>query len=1010
MPIQAAANKLKNEIKTFGNPPQFPNDDVAEVKETSSLEQQVAAMAKKGKAKKAKVVSKAAGNYQWESLKKMGIDESEIPEFAEAEKWLKYFPPFGREDLKLFGTSIDFRRSFITTNQNPFYDSFVRWQFNTLKKKEKISFGKRANVYSARDGQVCADHDRSSGEGVGPQEYVLIKIQVIEPEKISKNLENKKVFLAPATLRPETMYGQTNCYVLPAGDYGCYELANGDIFIMSHRAAVGLAHQGQFVNEEFQSHFAADFGTIPVSLATVKGLDLIGLAIKAPQTKYEVCYVLPLETISMTKGTGVVTSVPSDAPDDWIALFEMKNDPEFFEKKYKNLNVQKMVVPFEVVPVININVENQWESDKSAEYWCEKLEIKSQKDKVKLARAKQETYLHGFNNGTMIIGPYSGLKVSEAKLKVKEDMINSKDAILYFEPESTVTSRSGEDCIVAHTDQWYLNYGEETWRKAVGKHVDTVFEAFNSENLARFKYTLGWMKEWACSRLFGLGTKIPWDPRWVIESLSDSTIYMAYYSLAHILQSNLDGSQRNRVPVEKMTDDVWDWIFLNKDDFQKPPFEDSSLKEAAILMKKEFRYWYPMDLRVSGKDLITNHLTMCLYNHAAIWEEEPELWPRAMYCNGFVLLDNEKMSKSTGNFLMLQEACALYSADAVRFALADAGDTLEDANFSRKRADAAVSMLFVEEDFARKICQRDIDLRDSDDYFMDRAFANEMNRLTKDTTDCFEEMRWRDGILTGAAGLQLVRDAYREWCFRQKVSMRSDLMLRFVELHTILIAPICPHFAEHVWANILKKTATPGGKGEGTLRDPKGVWPLNPIVDLSLSRAFLFLQKTARSLRLDVLKEAKKSKQTLNEAYVYVTPRYPPWKSKTLDFMRNRTMASSKKKLLPKKDMLHILKTDPDSPCQKEDPKQTKFIMQFASFMFDYADEIGPDALDDTLPFDQMAVLQESQTYLENGLISGSTIKLTIFDLDQSPNAPGPDKAKLLADPGKPSIHVFASS
>jgi len=99
MPIQAAANKLKNEIKTFGNPPQFPNDDVAEVKETSSLEQQVAAMAKKGKAKKAKVVSKAAGNYQWESLKKMGIDESEIPEFAEAEKWLKYFPPFGRENF-----------------------------------------------------------------------------------------------------------------------------------------------------------------------------------------------------------------------------------------------------------------------------------------------------------------------------------------------------------------------------------------------------------------------------------------------------------------------------------------------------------------------------------------------------------------------------------------------------------------------------------------------------------------------------------------------------------------------------------------------------------------------------------------------------------------------------------------------------------------------------------------------------------------------------------------------
>ena len=39
-------------------------------------------------------------------------------------------------------------------------------------------------------------------------------------------------------------------------------------------------------------------------------------------------------------------------------------------------------------------------------------------------------------------------------------------------------------------------------------------------------------------------------------------------------------------------------------------------------MRSEFQYWYPMDLRVSGKDLIGNHLTMCLYNHAAIWPNE----------------------------------------------------------------------------------------------------------------------------------------------------------------------------------------------------------------------------------------------------------------------------------------------------------------------------------------------------------------------------------------------------
>ena len=35
-------------------------------------------------------------------------------------------------------------------------------------------------MYSVLDGQVCADHDRASGEGVGPQEYTLIKLRVLE--------------------------------------------------------------------------------------------------------------------------------------------------------------------------------------------------------------------------------------------------------------------------------------------------------------------------------------------------------------------------------------------------------------------------------------------------------------------------------------------------------------------------------------------------------------------------------------------------------------------------------------------------------------------------------------------------------------------------------------------------------------------------------------------------------------------------------------------------------------
>jgi len=83
--------------------------------------------------------------------------------------------------LTEFVLQVDWRRSFITTDANPFFDSFVRWQFLHLKARGKVMYGKRHSIYSPRDGQPCMDHDRSSGEGVGPQEYTLIKMKLTGP-------------------------------------------------------------------------------------------------------------------------------------------------------------------------------------------------------------------------------------------------------------------------------------------------------------------------------------------------------------------------------------------------------------------------------------------------------------------------------------------------------------------------------------------------------------------------------------------------------------------------------------------------------------------------------------------------------------------------------------------------------------------------------------------------------------------------------------------------------------
>lgn len=211
MPIQASANRLKREI--------------ASGKITSW--QPTAEELKKDK----KLV--AEPYTQFEILKQVGFSDEAIPAFQDPYHWFDVFPPEGRKDMQDFGLGVDWRRSFITTDKNPYYDSFVKWQFNHLKANDKVVYGKRHTIFSELDGQPCADHDRSKGEGVMPQEYVGIKIELVDRPECLSQWADKKIFLVAGTLRPETMYGQTNCFLLPEGKYGLFEMKNDEYFIIS---------------------------------------------------------------------------------------------------------------------------------------------------------------------------------------------------------------------------------------------------------------------------------------------------------------------------------------------------------------------------------------------------------------------------------------------------------------------------------------------------------------------------------------------------------------------------------------------------------------------------------------------------------------------------------------------------------------------------------------------------------------------------------------------------------
>ncbi|XP_047126079.1 leucine--tRNA ligase, cytoplasmic isoform X1 [Hydra vulgaris] len=918
MPIKACADKLKREIEDYGCPPVFPNE--TEKKDISNM--------------KSKVAAKTGGlTYQWQIMQALDIPDDLIKKFSDTDFWLEYFPPLAIKDLKSMGLKVDWRRSFITTDANPYYDSFARWHFNKLKSLGKIKFGKRYTIYSIFDNQPCMDHDRLSGEGVAPQEYTLIKMQVVEPLPQSLNcLEGKKVFLVAATLRPETMYGQTNCWIHPEIEYIAFASSKeNEVYISTERAAKNMAYQG-LTQKENQVDI----------LVKLVGMDIMGVALNAPLTANKIIYTLPMLTIKSDKGTGVVTSVPSDAPDDYAALRDLKKK-EPFRKKYNITD--EMVLPYEPIPIIEVpDLGNL-----SAVVACDMFKVNSQNDTKQLADAKELTYKKGFYDGIMLVEEYKGQKVQDVKKLVQTKMFAEGAALKYLEPEKKVVSRSGDECIVALCDQWYLDYGEENWKNKT-KELLKSLETFSDETKHNFAATLEWLHEHACSRSYGLGSKIPWDEKYLIESLSDSTIYMAYYTVAHLLQGgNVNGSVvgSSNIRPDQLTEEVWDFIF-----FKDRPMPSNTQIDPDSLskLKHEFEYWYPLDLRVSGKDLIPNHLTYFLYNHVAVWADQQEKWPKSVRANGHLLLNSEKMSKSTGNFLTLEHAIKKFSADGMRLALADAGDSIEDANFVEKTADAAILRLFTFVEWTKEMIENQENLRSGPfNNFNDKVFQNEIYMAINKAEKAYEKLLFREALKVGFFELQVSRDKYREVSLDK---MHKELIFKYIEVQILLLSPICPHICEHIWQLLGK----PGSILNAT-------WPQSGEVDNSLLTSSQYLMDCSREFRLrlkNMLTTRKKGSPEVvkpNCASVYIAKEYPPWQ-KTVLLVLRRLYETNNNSFPDNKEVMAICK---DEEMVK---KHMKKLMPFVAYVKDRVQSEGASAMDLTVPFDETAVLTENLAYL----------------------------------------------
>ncbi|RLE89964.1 MAG: leucine--tRNA ligase, partial [Thermoprotei archaeon] len=661
----------------------------------------------------------------------------------------KYFHKDFKESMIKIGYSIDWRREF--TSITPQFSQFIKWQFTKLREKGYLTQGTHPVGWCPVHQNPVGQHDTKGDVEPEIGEHTLILFEGPNGEKFPC-----------ATLRPETVFGVTNVWVNPGATY-VYAEVDSSLWVLSEQAAYKLTFQNRRVKV----------------LKKVKGTELIGLKVKNPATNTYVP-VLPGYFVDPNNASGVVMSVPAHAPYDYVALKELiENSKDILEKHGISID--------ELKPISIISVPGY--SECPARDVVEKLKIKSQKD-PELEKATKEVYSIEYHKGVMKknTGKYSGKPVKEAKDEVKRDLIaEGKADIMYEILNKPVYCRCGTEVVVKILEnQWFIDYSREDWKELARKALRRM-RIIPKEARKDFEYTIEWLKEKACARQRGLGTELPWSPGWIIESLSDSTIYMAFYTIAkHI--------NKYGIRAEQLTNEVFDYIFLGlgnvKEISAKTKIPENILKE----MREEFLYWYPVDSRHSAKELIPNHLTFYIFNHVAIFPEKH--WPKQIVANGFVLYEGKKMSKSLRNIIPLRIASKVYGPDTVRLTLAVSAETPQDADFSAKLALSVLERLRRMYELALKVAiLKEESLGES---HIDRWFLSVIQNRIAQVTNALEELRVREAATTVLYAME--QDL--KWYLENVEKPSAKILKYFFDIWARLLSPFAPFIAEEIW-NIL---------------------------------------------------------------------------------------------------------------------------------------------------------------------------------------------------------------
>ena len=692
------------------------------------------------------------------------IPPATLEKLKDPESMASYF----REDIKQgmmeIGFSIDWRREFTTID--PLYNRYIEWHFQTLNQKGLITKGTHPVAWCPNDKSPVGVVDTIGGVEPDIGESYLVKF------------EKDGVFYPTSTLRPETVFGVTNLWVNPEATY-VRARVDGESWVVSRESVEKLQHQSHKVAVERE----------------IQASELLWKTVRNPVTGNEIP-IFPGSFVEPDNGTGVVMSVPGHAPYDFQALIDLK-------ERYNDSGEAGPILQA-TNPISIIRLEGF--SELPAADLIQKFKVQDQKD-PQLEKATQELYSKEFHDGMMKenTGSYSGMPVAKAREAIVEDLTREgKIETLLELRNAPVVCRCGTKCLVHILEnQWFINYGDPEWKKLAHKCLDQM-NILPEELRAEFNYTLDWLRERACARTVGLGTKLPWDQNWTIEALSDSVVYMAYYILSKYFAKDWVVFKKFEKDTSRLPDAFFNFTLLGQGAVDTVAEQTGIPKRILNGIRSEFQYFYPVDMRHSARDLVSNHLSFYIFHHSSLFPEKQ--WPRGIVANGFVLMEGAKMSKSLENIIPLRQGIAKFGADPVRLGVMATAELGQDTDFSESLAVSIQERLASLIGQARKLGTKKT-VGKSKPSTLDRWMISRLSSAVQTATSALDRLRVREAI--NIILYQLDNDiAWYKRRLRPK-KPRSDsrdrILRKVLETRTRMMTPLAPHTAEEIWSRIGNK-------------------------------------------------------------------------------------------------------------------------------------------------------------------------------------------------------------